>query len=125
MVALCSSNPTSLALVWHQPHQRRVAETNFVVGSTEACHLIDRRFFPPIANEYPLFLSKEFQRKLSKRLDLPRSKKTGCFSIRETITQFALCNMRLKKTRVVHALPAEIIVIVFDHLVNMYQEALF
>jgi hypothetical protein len=89
---------------------------------------VDPRFFSPIENEYPLFLSKDFQRKLYKRLALPRSKKTGCFLIRETITQLALFNMRLRKTRDVHAppaLPAEIIVIVFDHLVNMYQAPLF
>ena len=86
---------------------------------------VDRRFFPSIASEYPLFLSKEFQQKLSKKLALPRSKKTGCFFIRQTIQLFALCNMRLKKTHALHALPAEIIMIVFDHLVNMYQAALF
>ena len=86
---------------------------------------VDRRFFPPIENEYPKFLTQDFQAKLSEKLSLPRSQKTGCFFIRETIQLFALCNMRLKRKRTVHALPAEIIMIVFDHLVNMYQATLF
>jgi len=83
---------------------------------------VDRRFFPPIEKEYPLFLTEDFQKELSQRLELPRSQKTGCFSIREKMQIVVLCS---RTTRILPGLPAELIRIVFDQLVNMYQAALF
>ena len=83
---------------------------------------VDPRFFAPIEKEYPKFLTEHFQKEISKRLDLPRSQKTGCFSIRKTMQIVVLCN---RTTRILPGLPAEVIRIVFDQLVNMPQASLF